>query len=582
MKLSNFILNFFEDSKIQKHNEFSYISQLATPNPKNFNEILSWPPNIFIILFSIIEYTDKYRLLVSPQEHFKWNINLQNNVTKLSSSWESYIAYQQGSNQLIDENFILMNTVNKIFNKNNFSKCIYELMNDNEFCESIFILLLSIDGIFKDFEQDDTKEKTIQLAVLKRKISLKFDLLMNLDSNKDIQNYADNKRMNGIIALKYNVPQSGLTINNLTQNLTFIRPSVKYKSVVNKFKKKSHSKKNYNILFIPWPFEVKDEYFTPSNTKSEDSGIDDYFDFFNYQPTDILKPQNFLSFIFSSLQRVGSLDLIIFPECALSENQFESLKKLLFTVFGSQSPSLLSGVFGENKDMGCNSALLAFIDEGGQQFDLIRQEKHHRWFLDRNQLRNYNLSLTLDPGKKWWENISISRRHLTTLTTIEGVRLCPLICEDLARQEPVAQAVRSIGPNLVISLLLDGPQLSSRWPGKYSAVLSDDPGSSVLSVTALGMTKRSTGLGYPPSSQVALWSEPNKVAETLEVTSSQGALVIELELESAEMWTIDGKSQSKPILRKRMHTTIELEYADKSVSTLKQNIRKALKAKEEK
>nr|WP_321460906.1 hypothetical protein [uncultured Vibrio sp.] len=256
-----------------------------------------------------------------------------------------------------------------------------------------------------------------------------------------------------------------------------------------------------------------------------------------------------------------------------------SFKDLLFEIFGEKAPSLLSGVFGKNDNAGMNSALLAFIDEGGQTFDILRQEKHHRWFLDRNQLRNYNLSLALDPGKKWWENISIGRRHLTTLKTTDGVRLCPLICEDLARQEPVAQAVRSVGPNLVISLLLDGPQISPRWPGKYAAVLSDDPGSSVLSVTALGMTKRATGLGHDPSSEVALWSEPNKGSETLKVSSSQGGLVIELELEPTKMWSIDGKSQIKPILRKKMHTTVELEYGDRSVPALKQSLIKALKAR---
>lgn len=188
------------------------------------------------------------------------------------------------------------------------------------------------------------------------------------------------------------------------------------------------------------------------------------------------KANQFLSFILSAIRRVGVIDLIVFPECSLSEQQFNSFTRILYNIFGKNAPSLLSGVFGKKESFGINSAVLAFVEEGRKGFDSITQEKHHRWSLDRNQLRNYNLAATLNPGKKWWENIEVGRRKLTTLETADGVIICPLVCEDLARQEPVAKAVRSIGPNLVIILLLDGPQISPRWPGKYAAVLSDDPG----------------------------------------------------------------------------------------------------------
>lgn len=231
----------------------------------------------------------------------------------------------------------------------------------------------------------------------------------------------------------------------------------------------------------------------------------------------------------------------------------------------------------KKKNIGKNQALLGFIDDSLLGFNTITQEKHHRWFLDKNQLRNYNLAASLAPSKKWWENIEVGKRKLTTLETQNGVILCPLICEDLARQEPVAQAVRAIGPNLVISLLLDGPQIAPRWPGKYAAVLSDDPGSSVLSVTALGMTLRATGLGHEPSKDIALWSEPGKPSETLQVSSKSGALLLELELESTRMWSIDGRFEEKPVLKKKMHTTLELEFKDKTFNALQSTLEKAIK-----
>lgn len=579
MNLSHFILNFFPNPKVLEYSEFEYEKKLSTPFPDSFNKILSWPPNVYLILYSIIEYTDKYRLLVSPQPHFIWDSSSQEKVDKITNSWVDYIRFQQDSSgQLTDEGFILKKSMDNVFHKDNFDKCIYMLMDDKGFCESVFLLLIAIDKLFKQIDHVIT-ENSLRSAVITRNIKLRLNKSKCSDENLDEQNYADNKAMNGLVVLKYNVPQSGLTINNLTQNLTFIKPSVRYRVVENKFEKTKHDKKNYNILVIPYPFEVKEEYFKPSKSSINKIGMDDYFGFFDYEPKDTLKPAQFLSLLLSSLQRVGKIDLIVLPECALSENQFIHFKELLFSIFREDAPSLLSGVYGKIHDVGTNSAMLAFIGEGGQEFDIIKQEKHHRWFLDRNQLRNYNLSLALEPGKKWWENITIGRRQLTILKTVDGVRLCPLICEDLARQEPVAQAVRAIGPNLVVSLLLDGPQISPRWPGKYAAVLSDDPGSSVLSVTALGMTRRATGLGHDPSYEVALWSEPNKGSETLKVTSPQGGLVIELELEPTEMWSIDGKSQIKPILRKKMHTTINLEHDDRSITALKESLHKAMSSR---
>ena len=65
-----------------------------------------------------------------------------------------------------------------------------------------------------------------------------------------------------------------------------------------------------------------------------------------------------------------------------------------------------------------------------------------------------------------------------------------LICEDLARSEPCHSAVRSVGPNLVFVLLMDGPQIASRWSARYATSLADDPGSAVLTLTSRGPSSR--------------------------------------------------------------------------------------------
>ena len=70
------------------------------------------------------------------------------------------------------------------------------------------------------------------------------------------------------------------------------------------------------------------------------------------------------------------------------------------------------------------------------------------------------------------------RERLLYFVTLNRMTWSVLICEDLARQDPAADLIRAVGPNLVIALLMDGPQLNGRWPARYASVLAEDPGSS--------------------------------------------------------------------------------------------------------
>ena len=42
--------------------------------------------------------------------------------------------------------------------------------------------------------------------------------------------------------------------------------------------------------------------------------------------------------------------------------------------------------------------------------------------------------------------------------------------------DEVAELIRDVGPTLVVTILLDGPQLATRWTARYAGVLADDPG----------------------------------------------------------------------------------------------------------
>ncbi len=111
--------------------------------------------------------------------------------------------------------------------------------------------------------------------------------------------------------------------------------------------------------------------------------------------------------------------------------------------------------------------------------------------LDSLQIENYGLATQLRPQKFWWEGIELPHRNLHFFVLRDWLCGCVLICEDLARQDPAGHIVRAVGPDLVIALLFDGPQIPTRWPAYHATVLADDPGSSVLTLSCLGMTNLS-------------------------------------------------------------------------------------------
>ena len=86
-------------------------------------------------------------------------------------------------------------------------------------------------------------------------------------------------------------------------------------------------------------------------------------------------------------------------------------------------------------------------------------------------VRQYHLCGALDPAKLWWESIDLPVRTAQVVDVGGGATIAPLICEDLARLDEVADVLRRVGPSLVIALLLDGPQLPQRWPARYATCL---------------------------------------------------------------------------------------------------------------
>jgi hypothetical protein len=116
-----------------------------------------------------------------------------------------------------------------------------------------------------------------------------------------------------------------------------------------------------------------------------------------------------------------------------------------------------------------------------------------------------------------------------------------LVCEDLAQNDDVADLMRSVGPTLVLTALLDGPQLTSRWSARYASVLADDPGSAVLTLTSMGMAQRSRPHGRDASPVIALWKDASRGVREISLEAGAHGVVLSVCMSRATRRSADGR-----------------------------------------
>jgi hypothetical protein len=293
----------------------------------------------------------------------------------------------------------------------------------------------------------------------------------------------------------------------------------------------------YNVLLVPWPLSVRGDDFRPVPTPLGNMDTD-VFGFFEFAPRAALDVSRVRSLLDAARDEVGRVDAVVLPEAAAEPHEVTELEGALtdagatFLIAGVRERPTAS-VFGRN--------YLHFGVHTSGGWQRYQQDKHHRWCLDESQIRQYHLTRALAPGKQWWEAIDIRERTLHVIDVGGGTTAVPLVCEDLARMDEVADLVRRIGPTVVIAVLLDGPQLTSRWPCRYAGVLGDEPGSAVLTLTALGMAARSRPPGMPPSRVVALWNDGTEGLREIKLERAADGIVISVSIGSKTVWTADGR-----------------------------------------
>ena len=338
---------------------------------------------------------------------------------------------------------------------------------------------------------------------------------------------------------KLRTPQTGLTIRSLSHNLSIDRSEVNVHWQTSTMLLPGDSAHELNLLIIPWPYQVRAEDFRMSGIS--DTVVDPRaFGFFEYEPSARFDPEaNLVRVIEAAEAQVGRVSAVVLPESALDESEANAAEQAL----GDRVGFLLAGVRGVRRNY-------AYLGVRHPSY-LARycQDKHHRWRLDASQIAQYGLDKSLDARRLWWEPMRVRPREIHFVCANPWLCMAPLICEDLARPDPVADVIRAVGPNLVIALLMDGPQLSARWPGRYASVLADDPGSSILTVTSLGMALRSVPPGMTPRRTIALWKDPAEGAREIDLEPDADAVVLTVAAEFVEEFTADGRSDHGAAVR---------------------------------
>lgn len=305
-----------------------------------------------------------------------------------------------------------------------------------------------------------------------------------------------------------------------------------------------------NLLLLPWPLRIRSSDFHPIEGSIRRL-TDEPFGYFEFAPADQFDFDLLERTILAAREEQGSVDVVVFPESAIEESDIGAIEAVLdrlgvtMLIAGVRQPAPQSGRLPGNW---VHIGVSPLLEKGStsahrrsQGWFHVRQNKHHRWSLDEAQIFQYHLGGSLHPHIRWWEAMEIERRTVQFVELGEDLTLACLVCEDLSQHDDVAEVIQSVGPTLVITPLLDGPQLTSRWAARYASVLADDPGSAVATLSAYGMVDRSRPTGYPPSRVVGLWKDPVRGIREVSLEPGSHGVLMTICGERTPRRTADGR-----------------------------------------
>jgi hypothetical protein len=373
---------------------------------------------------------------------------------------------------------------------------------------------------------------------------------------------------------KSHTPEVGCTPRTLVHNLSLLPPRGAMRAHWQRPPQDllPESKTDLRLLLIPFPYVTKDTWFSGEEVLDEAqaraSGAKPW-GWFELRQRWLKGPEMVIQLVETLLKKAQASDLIngiVFPEYALDWATYKELADHL----RDKHPEIEFLVSGSSDNCASekgNFALSSHFypeDRDGKPVRMVStssRAKHHRWRIEGSQSDSYVLNDALDRKFVWWEKIPLPQREIHVNVFRKASVFTTMICEDLARSDPAHEVLKALGPNLVFVLLMDGPQLNYRWSARYANGLSDDPGSSVLTLTSRGLMARANEriAAMPPVDRgslsanwtVGLWKDANSAAYPIECQPGAHAVVLTLKGTPTTESTLDGRDSQTAVAWER-------------------------------
>ena len=497
--------------------------RMFSPGPA-WADLLDWPPDVFAFTNMVLSHTEAYRFAVSPPRGTTWppHAGWNDTVTLAAAEWRETAGRTLGGAPV---------TVRQLWDvvERHLRMSLDEVRSGS--AQEVWQALLTLHAI-ADETCSGLSESTPD-----------FCRMFEDRAWRLLQEHGSLSRVSPArvhVTPKTHLANRGISIRSFSRYL-----ALSYQSVDVEWRRMEQEigssrtqqrQRQYNVLLAPWPLQLSADAFRP--VQGPVDNLDASFGFFEFDPGTRVDLVQLERMVRDAARHVNRIDTIVFPEGALDVSEIDDVERVLGELgVISMFAGVRQGV--DERGLGRNYVHLGVNTGNGWQH--FEQSKHHRWTLDASQIAQYHLSHALPPTKQWWEAIELPARNVRVFDLGHGATIAPLVCEDLARMDEVADLLRGIGPTLVMALLLDGPQLAHRWSGRYAGVLADEPGSAVLTLTSYGMVARSRPPGRKPSRVVALWHDPTTGVKEISLGRGSLGVLLTATVDRESSWTADGR-----------------------------------------
>ena len=506
-------------------------------------DLLDWPPDLFALSEVLLERSEAYRFALSPPSAESWPPRASpcwsTEVVHAARQWCAWIdGSQPALPELLMENWRALGLhldagIEAIASGKNWGACTALLTLHaiaDEACAGLGVALDCSDG-FGCIYRARGRELLARTGSMAR---------MQPERLRVLPKVRTPPRGTSLRSLSRYACISGKSVSVRWHKLPARRPGTAIQT------------RHANLLLLPWPLRIRESDFRPieGSIQLRDK---ESFGLFEFAPQDTLQLDFLRRIIRNAREEVDSVDVVVMPEGALDADEVAGVEQLIegmgVTMLiagvrqGSPEPGSLPGNWVHiGVSPGLEKGGRSSPNAGAEEWFHIRQNKHHRWSLDERQIHQYHLGGALHPKVRWWEKTEIPRRQLHFVELGDEVTLVSLVCEDLAQIDDVAEIIRSVGPTLVITPVMDGPQLASRWAARYASVLADDPGCSVLTLSSLGMVQRSRPAGKPAVPIVAMWKDPVRGVREIPLEPGAHGVLLTVCSDLATRRTTDGRA----------------------------------------